>query len=89
MLVACTSLMFGSYYPICWLKQNAKDEAAVAAKQLHGTESEVKALKSMTQRMILTQKELVGIYVVIVTESYIQQLLFLIYETHFPGRSRS
>ncbi|XP_056163089.1 coiled-coil domain-containing protein SCD2 isoform X1 [Syzygium oleosum] len=38
--------------------ENAKDEAAVAVKQLHGAESEVKALKSMTQRMILTQKEL-------------------------------
>ncbi|KAL3731120.1 hypothetical protein ACJRO7_028055 [Eucalyptus globulus] len=38
--------------------ENAKDEAAAAARQLDGAESEVKALKSMTQRMILTQKEL-------------------------------
>lgn len=28
-------------------------------EQLHGAESEVKALRSMTQRMVLTQKEMV------------------------------
>ncbi|KAG6708962.1 hypothetical protein I3842_06G108600 [Carya illinoinensis] len=37
---------------------NAKDEAAAAAQQLLGAESEVKSLQSMTQRMILTQKEM-------------------------------
>ncbi|KAG8365809.1 hypothetical protein BUALT_Bualt17G0010500 [Buddleja alternifolia] len=36
----------------------AKSEAATAVEQLHGTESEVKALRSMTQRMILTQHEM-------------------------------
>ncbi|XP_038692342.1 coiled-coil domain-containing protein SCD2-like isoform X2 [Tripterygium wilfordii] len=36
----------------------AKDEAAVIVRQLHGSESEVKSLRSMTQRMILTQKEM-------------------------------
>uniref|UniRef100_A0A2P2PHZ8 Coiled-coil domain-containing protein SCD2 n=1 Tax=Rhizophora mucronata TaxID=61149 RepID=A0A2P2PHZ8_RHIMU len=38
--------------------ENAKDEAAAVMQQLHGAESEVKALRSMTQRMILTQKEM-------------------------------
>jgi hypothetical protein len=41
------------------LNQNAKDEAAAVMQQLHGAESEVNALRSMTQRMILTQKEMV------------------------------
>ncbi|KAF5746383.1 coiled-coil domain-containing protein SCD2 [Tripterygium wilfordii] len=36
----------------------AKDEAAVVVCQLRGAESEVKSLRSMTQRMILTQKEM-------------------------------
>uniref|UniRef100_A0A3Q7GFE3 Uncharacterized protein n=1 Tax=Solanum lycopersicum TaxID=4081 RepID=A0A3Q7GFE3_SOLLC len=38
--------------------QKAKDEAAAAVDQLQGSESEVKALRSMTQRMILTQNEM-------------------------------
>ncbi|GAB4828533.1 hypothetical protein Ancab_018192 [Ancistrocladus abbreviatus] len=38
--------------------ENAKLEAKAAATQLEGTESEVKALHLMTQRMILTQKEM-------------------------------
>ncbi|XP_049360683.1 coiled-coil domain-containing protein SCD2 [Solanum verrucosum] len=38
--------------------QKAKDDAAAAVDQLQGTESEVKALRSMTQRMILTQNEM-------------------------------
>ncbi|KAF2288360.1 hypothetical protein GH714_007040 [Hevea brasiliensis] len=38
--------------------ENAKEEATVAVQQLHGAESEVRALCSMTQRMILTQKEM-------------------------------
>ncbi|XP_022737765.1 coiled-coil domain-containing protein SCD2 [Durio zibethinus] len=38
--------------------ENAKDEATAVVRQLHGAESEVKALRSMTQRMILTQKEM-------------------------------
>ncbi|XVF02145.1 hypothetical protein REPUB_Repub04eG0150700 [Reevesia pubescens] len=38
--------------------ENAKDEATTVVRQLHGAESEVKALRSMTQRMILTQKEM-------------------------------
>ncbi|PON91805.1 Coiled-coil domain-containing protein SCD [Trema orientale] len=37
---------------------NAKDAAATVEQQLRGAESEVKALRSMTQRMILTQKEM-------------------------------
>ncbi|XP_023876304.1 coiled-coil domain-containing protein SCD2 isoform X1 [Quercus suber] len=37
---------------------NAKNEAADVMQQLHGAESDVKALRSMTQRMILTQKEM-------------------------------
>ncbi|PHT34397.1 Coiled-coil domain-containing protein SCD2 [Capsicum baccatum] len=38
--------------------QKAKDDAAAAVAQLQGTESEVKALRSMTQRMILTPNEM-------------------------------
>ncbi|CAI0463697.1 unnamed protein product [Linum tenue] len=38
--------------------QNAKDEASVVLRQLHGAESEVKALHSMTQRVVLTPKEM-------------------------------
>ncbi|KAL3818737.1 hypothetical protein ACJIZ3_004642 [Penstemon smallii] len=38
--------------------QIAKAENATALEQLHGTESEVKALRSMTQRMVLTQYEM-------------------------------
>lgn len=38
--------------------ENAKAETAAAVSQLHGAESEVKALRSMTQRMVLTQKEM-------------------------------
>uniref|UniRef100_A0A2N9I5X2 Coiled-coil domain-containing protein SCD2 n=1 Tax=Fagus sylvatica TaxID=28930 RepID=A0A2N9I5X2_FAGSY len=37
---------------------NAKDEAVDVVQQFRGAESEVKALRSMTQRMILTQKEM-------------------------------
>nr|XP_027189587.1 coiled-coil domain-containing protein SCD2 isoform X2 [Cicer arietinum] len=38
--------------------KNAKVESEAAVRQLNGAESEVKALRSMTQRMILTQKEM-------------------------------
>ncbi|KAG5005595.1 Coiled-coil domain-containing protein SCD2 [Glycine max] len=38
--------------------ENAKVETETAVRQLNGAESEVKALRSMTQRMILTQKEM-------------------------------
>ncbi|MCE0481782.1 hypothetical protein HAX54_039827 [Datura stramonium] len=38
--------------------QKAKDAAAAAVRQLRRNESEVKALHSMTQRMILTQNEM-------------------------------
>ncbi|XP_062110709.1 coiled-coil domain-containing protein SCD2-like isoform X2 [Humulus lupulus] len=37
---------------------NAKDAKEAIVQQLNGAESEVKALRSMTQRMILTQKEM-------------------------------
>lgn len=37
---------------------HAKVEVAAVTQQLQGAESEVKALRSMTQRMILTQKEM-------------------------------
>lgn len=43
---------------IC-LNQNLKDEAATAVEQLREAESETKALRTMTQRMILTQEEMV------------------------------
>lgn len=46
------------------MDQNAKDAAAAVVQQLHGAESEVKALRSMTQRMILTQKEMVCVNIV-------------------------
>ncbi|XP_021723006.1 coiled-coil domain-containing protein SCD2-like isoform X1 [Chenopodium quinoa] len=38
--------------------ENAKHEVEAAAARLQGTESEVKALRSMTERMILTQEEM-------------------------------
>ncbi|XP_031262888.1 coiled-coil domain-containing protein SCD2-like [Pistacia vera] len=38
--------------------ENTKDDTATVLRQLSGAESEVKALRSMTQRMILTQKEM-------------------------------
>ncbi|XP_020540473.1 coiled-coil domain-containing protein SCD2 isoform X2 [Jatropha curcas] len=38
--------------------ESAKEEATIVVQQLQGAESEVKALRSMTQRMILTQKEM-------------------------------
>lgn len=39
--------------------QNLKDEATTAAEQLQEAESEAKSLRTMTQRMILTQDEMV------------------------------
>lgn len=42
-----------------FLNQNAKDRAGAVLDQLHGAKSEMKALRSMTQRMVLTQKEMV------------------------------
>ncbi|KAF6165607.1 hypothetical protein GIB67_021877 [Kingdonia uniflora] len=38
--------------------ETARDEATSAMKQLHEAESEVKSLRSMTQRMILTKEEM-------------------------------
>ncbi|CAI8601617.1 unnamed protein product [Vicia faba] len=38
--------------------EHAKVETEATVKQLSGAESEVKALRSMTQRMVLTQKEM-------------------------------
>lgn len=38
--------------------ENLRDEAATAVEQLQEAESETKALRSMTQRMILTQEEM-------------------------------
>ncbi|XP_010929655.1 coiled-coil domain-containing protein SCD2 isoform X2 [Elaeis guineensis] len=38
--------------------QSARDEAAAAVEQLREAESETKALRSMTQRMILTEEEM-------------------------------
>ena len=44
--------------PACF-NQNLKDGAASAIEQLQEAESEAKALRSMTKRMILTQEEMV------------------------------
>ncbi|XP_024041580.1 coiled-coil domain-containing protein SCD2 isoform X2 [Citrus clementina] len=38
--------------------ENTKDDTAAVLQQLRAADSEVKALRSMTQRMILTQKEM-------------------------------
>ncbi|XP_051122075.1 coiled-coil domain-containing protein SCD2 [Andrographis paniculata] len=38
--------------------KTAKNEAATVVERLHGIESEVKALRTMTQRMVLTQHEM-------------------------------
>lgn len=43
---------------IC-MNQKAKNEAAAVVDQLQGIESEVKAFHSMTQRMVLSQSEMV------------------------------
>lgn len=43
------------------LDQNLKEEATTAVEQLHEAESEAKALKTMTQRMILTHEEMVAL----------------------------
>jgi len=53
------------------LKQNAKVETEAVMRQLNGAESEVKALRSMTQRMILTQKEMVHISTVVGVHWYL------------------
>lgn len=45
-----------------YLVQSADKEVATATEQLREAESETKALRSMTQRMILTQEEMVGSY---------------------------
>jgi uncharacterized protein (DUF2164 family) len=39
--------------------QSLKDDTATAAEQLREAESETKALRMMTQRMILSQEEMV------------------------------
>jgi len=43
------------------LEQDAKHVFETAAARLHGAESEVRGLRKMTERMILTQKEMVSI----------------------------
>lgn len=42
-------------------EQSAKEEVASAFDQLKEAESETKALRSMTQRMVLTQEEMVSL----------------------------
>lgn len=42
--------------------QNLKDDAAAAEEQRQEAEAVAKALQSMTQRMILTQEEMVSIF---------------------------
>lgn len=44
--------------------QNLKNEAATALEQLREAESEAKALRTMTQRMILTQEEMVCLLII-------------------------
>lgn len=46
------------------LNQKAKEASAVVMQQLDGAESEVKSLQLMTQRMILTQEEMVCVCIV-------------------------
>nr|GEZ79435.1 coiled-coil domain-containing protein SCD2-like isoform X2 [Tanacetum cinerariifolium] len=43
------------------LRENVKDETLGAMKQLKESESEAKALRTMTQRMILTHEDMVGL----------------------------
>lgn len=42
--------------------QNLKDDAAAAEEQRQEAEAEAKALRTMTERMILTQEEMVCIF---------------------------
>jgi uncharacterized phage infection (PIP) family protein YhgE len=44
--------------------ENLKDETATALEHLREAESEAKALRSMTQRMILTQEEMVCLLII-------------------------
>lgn len=43
------------------MNQAARDEATAALEQLHEADYEIKSLRTMTQRMILTQEEMVCI----------------------------
>lgn len=50
------------YVIICcliWFNQSLQEGAAAAVEQFREAESEAKALRTMTQRMILTQEEMV------------------------------
>lgn len=55
---------FISFFLFFISNQNLKDEAATALEQLQEAESEAKALRSMTQRMILTQEEMVCLLII-------------------------
>ena len=50
-------------YNVIWcvicFNQNLKEGAAVAVEQFQEAESKAKALRTMTQRMVLTQEEMV------------------------------
>lgn len=48
-------------YLLC-ICQNLKDDAAATLEQQQEAEAEAKALRTMTQRMILTQEEMVTVY---------------------------
>lgn len=50
--------------PAFLFDQNLKDEAATALEHLQEAESEAKALRSMTQRMVLTQEEMVRLLII-------------------------
>lgn len=56
------------------LIQNTKDDTAAVLQQLRAADSEVKALRSMTQRMILTQKEMVCTQLQYLVCGYLNQI---------------
>lgn len=80
---------FGVYFSFAFitlfsfLNQNAKDGAGAVLDQLHGAKSELKALRSMTQRMVLTQKEMVCICILSRTLSVIIWRLMVNPYPHF------
>lgn len=53
-----------TFMPCILFDQNLKDEAATALEHLQEAESEAKALRSMTQRMVLTQEEMVRLLII-------------------------
>ena len=72
-----------------------KEETATVVEQLHEAESEANALKTMTQRMILTHEEMVVLSINLelmkISETVLMSpnLQYFAFGCLFPGRSCS